>query len=496
MYALEAFTAADNKLDVSNEHVTLNRDVHIVNDMSRIEGLQGRPFIPGNPHMKFYAAVPIRSQTGVIGIYCVVDQEMRHGLGQDGFESLTDLATAIVQHLELLKNQYDLERSRGMVQGLGLFVEGKSGWGERPQIGQPRSYQPTPKPSPPPPLSQGQEDIASRAPNAPIFPDQPTNAMLPGVSGARAVARKRTSSSASLGPRERKLSVDDAAVESLYPSGTMELFSRASTLIRQAIGLDGVMFLDGGFGRGVVDLFQPVSKVASPEGSPPKGLKARSTTPQNEPNLMLSELLGSSIREAPDRTSTLASSRQRTLSRMTLRALLKEYWQGLIFFFNEDCTLSGVRKAGEHITDENTATFQEFQEDTKKSWLRQILDICPGSRTLIFFPLWDPQRDRWSIGGLAWSNSPSGVLQPHDITYLTAFGRCIMTEKSRLDAISADRAKSNFISSVSHELRSPLHGVLASAEALQETATSFAQDDLIRTITVCGEVLLDTTDQM
>ena len=71
-----------------------------------------------------------------------------------------------------------------------------------------------------------------------------------------------------------------------------------------------------------------------------------------------------------------------------------------------------------------------------------------------------------------------------------------MSEKSRLDVSTAEREKMDFISSVSHELRSPLHGVLASSEALQETSTGLLQDDMIRTITVCGEVLLDTMDQM
>ena len=60
-----------------------------------------------------------------------------------------------------------------------------------------------------------------------------------------------------------------------------------------------------------------------------------------------------------------------------------------------------------------------------------------------------------------------------------------MSEKSRLDALSADR-----------ELRSPLHGILVSAEALQQTSTSSEQDDMIRTVAVFGEVLLETMDQM
>ena len=91
-----------------------------------------------------------------------------------------------------------------------------------------------------------------------------------------------------------------------------------------------------------------------------------------------------------------------------------------------------------------------------------------------------------------WTN---GILRSEEITYLSAFISCIMAEKSRLEALTADRAKLDFKSSVSHEHRSPLHGVLASAEALQETSTGFGQDDLICTITVCGKVLMDTMDQ-
>lgn len=71
-----------------------------------------------------------------------------------------------------------------------------------------------------------------------------------------------------------------------------------------------------------------------------------------------------------------------------------------------------------------------------------------------------------------------------------------MSEKARLDAVTADRAKSDFISSVSHELRSPLHGILASAEALQESVTDPSQEDTIQTVIRCGELLLDTVDQM
>jgi len=88
------------------------------------------------------------------------------------------------------------------------------------------------------------------------------------------------------------------------------------------------------------------------------------------------------------------------------------------------------------------------------------------------------------------------ILQSEDMTFLAAFGSCIMAEKSKMDALTADRAKSDFISSVSHELRSPLHGMLATMEVLADTTTNMEQDDLIRTVSTCGEVLLDTMDHI
>lgn len=494
LYALKAFNASDDTRNVSNEHVTLSQDVHIMYDMSLVEGLKGRPYVCGWPHMRFYAAVPIRSQIGIIGIYCVVDKKKKPGLDQEGLESLDRVSSTIVQHLELLKKQYDLRRARGMVRGLGLFVEGKSGCSDQESADQPHPNEkaPTRPPSQDVPGSHG--GPVPKATTAPTPSGTVTSNVTSTIASVRAMSAKRTQSNTSLGPRERKLSVDETASAPI--AGTIELFSRASSLIRQAIGLDGAMFMDGGFSSDVVDFFQPASIGYSPEPSPSKSAKMSPNGDQKERHLSPSDLLGYSIREHLNVVCTKAAPRQSTLPRTTLQALLRDYWQGLIFFFDEDGFLLGISRPGEDLVDNTTETFKEFQNETKRAWVREILNICPGARTIVFFPLWDPQRDRWSIGGLAWLNTPSGTLQVDEITYLTAFGRCVMNEKSRLAAITAGRTKANFISSVSHELRSPLHGVLASAEALQDTSTNYTQDDLIRTITVCGEVLLDTMDQI
>lgn len=71
-----------------------------------------------------------------------------------------------------------------------------------------------------------------------------------------------------------------------------------------------------------------------------------------------------------------------------------------------------------------------------------------------------------------------------------------MAEVSRLEALVTAQAKTDFISLVSHELRSPLHGILASLEFLQETSLTKMQVDMLDTINECGKALLDTINHV
>ena len=79
---------------------------------------------------------------------------------------------------------------------------------------------------------------------------------------------------------------------------------------------------------------------------------------------------------------------------------------------------------------------------------------------------------------------------------MTAFCNSVMAEVSRLATMAADKQKGDFIGSISHELRSPLHGILASAEFLRDTACDNFQSSLIGTIESCGRTLLDTINHV
>jgi signal transduction histidine kinase len=80
----------------------------------------------------------------------------------------------------------------------------------------------------------------------------------------------------------------------------------------------------------------------------------------------------------------------------------------------------------------------------------------PKARSLVLYPLWDPHRDRWFASAFIWSSDPMRVFtSQQELSYLAAFSNSVMAEIARLDMKLADAAKADFISSISHELRSP-----------------------------------------
>lgn len=111
----------------------------------------------------------------------------------------------------------------------------------------------------------------------------------------------------------------------------------------------------------------------------------------------------------------------------------------------------------------------------------------PGVRYVLFVPLWDAEASRWASGYFITSTSESPVFSTAvDLGFVNVFGKTIMTKCSRLGTLRADQEKADFIGSIFHELRSPLHGILAGAEFLAATATTPFQRSLIDTIEACG----------
>lgn len=94
---------------------------------------------------------------------------------------------------------------------------------------------------------------------------------------------------------------------------------------------------------------------------------------------------------------------------------------------------------------------------------------------------------------MIWTKSSTRFFHPdEDLTYMSAFAHSLRAELSRIETAASDVAKGRFITSVSHELRSPLHGILAGIEMLQDSPLSAFQEEMAVSAALAGRTLLDT----
>lgn len=126
----------------------------------------------------------------------------------------------------------------------------------------------------------------------------------------------------------------------------------------------------------------------------------------------------------------------------------------------------------------------------------RLASYFPGAKTVVFLPLWDWNKGHWLAGTLIWSRDSERPLELEEFHYFKVFGDAIISEIAKAKSFELENSKSDFISSVSHELRSPLHGMLASAELLLETALKPDQRDLVKMLETCGLTLLDTMNHL
>lgn len=71
-----------------------------------------------------------------------------------------------------------------------------------------------------------------------------------------------------------------------------------------------------------------------------------------------------------------------------------------------------------------------------------------------------------------------------------------MRELSRLDAVALNQQKTTFVASISHELRSPLHGILGTLEFIKDTPLDTLQTSMLNSLNSCGQTLLDTINHV
>lgn len=280
---------------------------------------------------------------------------------------------------------------------------------------------------------------------------------------------------------------------SMLRSNIKKVFARASNLIRESISVEGVVYFDT-----VVDSSDTSSNrhshnhmnddvLPGTDSASPRGQYTNST-PLDTNTEQTCKVLGYSTKTRSSFYGHHVLDRLNRFSVSIFSKMLRDYPRGSIFYFAEDGSLH---------TESDDSLSDPQREQERKAQGDAIISILPGARSVFWFPLWDLSRDRWYSGSLVWSNCPTRVLCPvEDLNYLAAFGNSIMAEVSRLSTQVLSKMKTDFISSISHELRSPLHGVLASVEFLRETKMNELQIDMTNNIYASGKILLDTINHV
>jgi signal transduction histidine kinase len=310
-------------------------------------------------------------------------------------------------------------------------------------------------------------------------------------------------------------------------------FSRASNLIKEGMDVDGVVYVDApvGFyqdhnnlGADLHALHDPTSETGSssadedyvdvrpsPTSTSGHGHSVNSYVvgghhpgqfdhASGEAVTLKSDVLGFSTQK---HSSLNGDNIQDTdaftaIDQNLLTSLIRRYPEGKLFTFDHRGPINHKKTVA--LLPRKTTVNMKHKRDRHKARKRaeiiRLLAVFPGARQIFFVPLYDSLHECF-IGSFTWSTSDTRIFSTeNDLSYLIAFGHSVMTEVSRLNSVSADRAKDQFINNVSHELRSPLHGILASAEFLADTSMDGFQRSLVDTVDGCGRTLLDTIEHI
>lgn len=89
----------------------------------------------------------------------------------------------------------------------------------------------------------------------------------------------------------------------------------------------------------------------------------------------------------------------------------------------------------------------------------------PGARQIIFAPLWDTIHNRCTALCIGWVLHDDRILRPEtDLNAVSSFCMAIVAIVQRIESQMLEQVKSDFMGSISHETRSPLHNILGNLD--------------------------------
>ncbi|WYZ36969.1 hypothetical protein EsH8_II_000475 [Colletotrichum jinshuiense] len=469
----------------------------IVSDCRLDSRFSNRPYVLSEPGVRFYAGVPIISRSGhKIGSFAVSDEQPHDGLTADEIRFMQGIAQTAMEHLEWARDRVDRFKGERIVRGLATFIEGCSALNEDPT---------------------STKDEIPRSPSTVRPPEMPlasTRRPLPrSNSYFRNAEVESRISSASRQPDEATGSVPQSSpltkkLPLSKPDGLSKLFTRAADVLRHSTLADGVaLFGATATSPGPATRSKPgrnqssdEEDAARPTTSGSEGLGLDSSDSDTSPSARPCKILSFSV---ADERARARIEQGPALSLGILEKYFSMFPMGKTFSFTEAGV--GVSSGDDSASDkepmgvDGAAPVDKAEGRRRKVRMvhEELLKKIPGAKTVVFVPLFDYGEDKLAGGCFLWTSVTGRMMNlDQDLSYLRAFSNSIMTQVGRINSQKNEAAKTTFIASMSHELRSPLHGILGSAELLQDTSTDAYQSGLISSIATCGKTLLDTLNHV
>ncbi|KAK4160443.1 putative signal transduction histidine-protein kinase [Cladorrhinum sp. PSN259] len=525
---MKAFMDETGEWVQTGPQVIANRTRYIINDFTTHPDYKDRAYVTGYPYFTSYLEVPLVSPLGyLLGSYCVVDSKQNDFDNDDTVEVLTEIADAIMAHLDNVRIRQSRDRSSQLIKGLSGFIRHEPP-AQHPPHG--KSYTETMPPQDLSmlPMAQPTEsdtamgsskadsshetDAQSSASSArPPPPNQASTSTVDTVQSATSTSSPRCEDGSETppttprdefgeNPMEQQLEavlasgnaiaarppppppasdVSDSHGNGFISSANIKTtFFRAAGIIRRSMNMDGIMFLDA----------VPSSYIDRPDQ---QRTEDHNLPPEDESDGPFCTTIVKSTIGPTGETVTHASKSR--LPEVSLQRFIRAYPQGHVFTADEFGPIDDSYGLGK--------PFESRPKADQENWrlrndIAALFRVLPAAKYVIFLPLWHFQRECWYAATLGWVEEPTRAIEVVDIGLISAFGNSVMAEVSRLEALAASRAKSDFVSSLSHELRSPLHGIMASSELLRENMANSRLLPTLDMLDSCATTLLDTFNNL
>lgn len=463
----------------------------VVPDLTADSRFSSKPYCQFGPSGQFFAAVPIRTKAGInIGVYCVMSAKRPEGWNDECAQRLRDISATIMRHFEANRLRNARERNERMNRGLGLFIQGKSTATAGPQSA---------------PSDDGYRggDLDLRDLHHQRLEQSPVGDELPhGRASATEGPSRAWSNKQAEAARASTGSDGQAAPLHAEASTPHTLCSKAATIIRETFEVRGCLFFNarlGSYAARPARASRPEAEAhAASQLSTSSSDEQHTASPEDAQDSPC-DLLGMSVAENSSVHEAQVDGAHGPVSKKFLAKLLRRYPHGTIFNFDADGDLlsSDSSEDDDPIASIAMKSTPPVKGTDRRREGEQVRQAFPDARSVAFMPVWDSKRERWFAGIFIHTDFLTRVFTAEgELSVLRAFAKLVSAEVLTMETLEADKAKADALGSLSHELRSPLHGIILSTELLAETRLSFYQENISRTIETCCRTLLDTIDHL